>query len=507
MPVDVPHERISETEDRSWTFALLDRVRLASTPEAERDEAFDTLATLEDYRSVGPLTAMLEDGQLPAAVREAAGAVLRQIDDTTTAEGRRDWWRSGDQVLTSHALLVMGRSEADILATVAGDDRHPLQALALAGMLFGFDEAAFQPVKIRALDHPDADVREAAADVLMWDEPVAAEGPLLAAVSDPSRDVAAAVVDTLKYYRSRRVLRALAEPDTRDEWVRAKVAESFDDLRGHFEWLMSSGDTAERAMYREWAEPVADLLRWSEQSPEAAPRSPPAASPSPLTMSASDVLDLVLDPDGEWASKKALLRQGAWGTYGPDERERLSTALVDHPDPLVREIVTEPLAAWSRHEELLHLTRDASESVRKSAVYYLGLLPPDPALAAGAWGSVLDRAGMAASEAVQTYVAHAPTDEAKPRLVELARADPRESVRTRAISSLVDLGAGDELESLVPLLREPPAVTWAVHIGILDGLCALGLTAPVPDDLAAVDNIDVIQSVVALRCRIEIGPR
>ena len=173
----------------------------------------------------------------------------------------------------------------------------------------------------------------------------------------------------------------------------------------------------------------------------------------------------------------------------------------------MREIATEPLAAWSRHEELLHLTHDASESVRKSAVYHLGLLPPDRSLAIAAWDYVLDRTGTAASEAVQTYVAQSPTDEAKARLVELARADRRESVRTRAISSLIALGAGAELESLVPLLREPPAVTWAVHIGVLDGLCALGLTAPVPDDLAAVDNIDLIQSVVELRCASEVGPK
>ncbi len=481
---------------------------MESTLEAERDEAFDTLATLEDYRSVVPLTEMLEDNHLSESVREAAGAVLRRIDDTTTAERRRAWWRSGDRVLMSHALLVMGRSEADILATVAGDDRHPLQSLALAGMLFGFDEAEFQPVKIRGLDHPDADVRETAADVLLWDEPVAAEGPLLSAVSDPSSDVAAAAVDTLRYYRSRRVLRALAEMlDTGDGLVRDKAAESFEDIRDHFEWLISSGDAAETAMYREWVEPVADLLRLSEEVHEAAPKSPPAAGPTAVAVSASELLDLVLDPDGEWASKKALLLQAAWRTYGPHERERLATALADHPDPLVREIAAVPFAAWSRDEELLHLTHDASASVRKSAVYHLGQLPPDPVLAIAAWDYFRDAAGTTASEAVQTYVAHSPADEARQRLVELARADRRESVRTRAISSLVHLDAAAELESLVPLLREPPAVTWAVHIGILDGLCALGLTAPVPDDLAAVDNIDVIQSVVALRCRIEVGPR
>ena len=173
----------------------------------------------------------------------------------------------------AHALLVMGRSEADILANVAADDRHPLQAWALAGMLFEFDEAEFQPVKIRALDHPDPDVREAAADVLMWDEPVAAEGPLLAAASDSSAAVATAAVDTLRYYRSRRVLRALAAlSDTADEQVRSKARESFEDIRGHFESLVFSGNSAEQAVLRQWLQPVEDLLRWSEEVPEATRR-------------------------------------------------------------------------------------------------------------------------------------------------------------------------------------------------------------------------------------------
>ena len=158
-----------------------------------------------------------------------------------------------------------------------------------------------------------------------------------------------------------------------------------------------------------------------------------------------------------------------------------------------------PRAPGSRTDELLELIHDPSRSVRKFAMYHLGELPPDQALAVTVRDYLLGAAGTAASEAVQAYVVHAPTDEAKQRLVQLARADRRESVRTWAISSLVDLHARPELEGLVPLLRETPSVTWAVHIGILDGLGALGLSAPPLDELAAVDNADVLRSVVALR--------
>lgn len=96
---------------------------------------------------------------------------------------------------------------------------------------------------IRALDHPDADVRDDAAWVLMWDEPVAAEGPLVGAASDPSSAVAAAAVSTLQYHPSRRVLRLLAElAETEDDSVRAAAVWSFEANRGRFEYLATYGD-------------------------------------------------------------------------------------------------------------------------------------------------------------------------------------------------------------------------------------------------------------------------
>lgn len=71
---------------------------------------------------------------------------------------------------------------------------------------------------------------------------------------------------------------------------------------------------------------------------------------------------------------------------------------------------------------------------------------------------------------------------------------------TTAIACLVALGAVPEIERLLPLLNEPPGITWAVHIQLLDGLRMLGLPAPELDHLAAVDNLDLVRSVVALRC-------
>ena len=460
MRSSIPHEQIGDTGDRSWTLALLDVLGAASASEAERDEAVGTLSWLEDYRSIGPLTVMLEDHDLPDSIRHAAAQVLLDVDDSTMGERRRRWWEAGDPIEMEYALRQMKRSEADIIVAVAGDDHHPLQRVALVGMAFDFDEPEHQPVKIRALAHPDAEVRDAAAFVLMWDEPVAAEEPLVCAASDPSSEVAVSAVSTLQYYRSRRVLRVLAElTESDDERVRAAALESFEENRSRFEYLATYGDPEQVMLLREWMEPVADLVRWPEEVQDRELYSP-SAEPAPIAMSESDLLALPADPDGEWRPKKEILRQVDWERYGAAERGRLAKALTGHPDPAVREIATEPLAVWSRSEELLVLTADPSSSVRKSAMYRLALVPRDPSLAEVAWDRMLAGAGFVASEALRTYVAHADAREAKERLRELAFTDRRESIRTQAIVCLTDPGCERELQSLVPLLREPPGVSW-----------------------------------------------
>jgi HEAT repeat protein len=496
----IPHEQIGDTGDRSWTFALSDVVDSASASEAERDEAVGTLSWLEDYRSIGPLSAMLEDDDLPASIRKAAAQVLLDVDDSTTGERRRRWWESGDLVKMEHALRLMEPSEADIILAVAADDRHPLQRVALIVMAFGFDEAEHQAVQIRALTHPEAEVRDGAAFALMWDEPVAAEEPLVSAASDPSGEVAVSAVSTLQYYRSRRVLRVLADlTEADDERVRAAAVESFDENRSCFEYLATYGDPEQVMLLREWMEPVADLVRWPEEVQDRELYSP-SAEPAPTAMSESDLLALLADPDGEWRPKKEMLRQVDWERYAAGERARLGRALTGHPDPAVREIATEPLAVWSRSEELLMLTADPSGSVRKSAMYRLALVPRDRSLAEVAWDHMLAGAGCVASEALRTYVAHADAREAKERLHELALTDRRETIRTQAIVCLTDPGCERELQSLVPLLREPPGVSWMVHIEIIDGLRELGLPAPDLDHLATVDNLELVRHIVALRC-------
>ncbi|HTN25604.1 MAG TPA: hypothetical protein VL120_16570 [Solirubrobacteraceae bacterium] len=496
----VEHELVRNAEDRGRTFALLDAVRVPSTSEAERAEALRTLAFLEDHRSIEPLTAIVENQEMAAPVRAAASEVLSGFDDRTTGEDRRGWWASSDPILMAHALRLMERSEADIVAAVAGDDSHPLQAAALAAMAFGFDDATFQPVKIRALAHGHAEVRAAAADVLVWDEPVAAEEPLVSATGDRSLDVAVAAVDALQYYPSRRVLRLLAElAESGCDGLRAKAAESLDYTRGRFEYCATYGNRSQVAVLRAWMEPVVDIVRWPDEVRGVETSALPTGRPR-VAMPAGELTALLRDPDGEWAPKKQALRDLDWDAYGSTERDRLCKILVTHPDPVVRAIAAVPLAAWARTEELVALTSDQSFSVRKSAMYHLRVVPWDPAVAASAWRYVSATSGTTGCEALRTYVAHAPPADATGRLVELARADPRESIRVTAVSCLADLGAVGEFASLISLLHDPPGVSWAVHIALIDGLRRLGRPAPPDlDNLAAVDNLDLVQSIVLLR--------
>jgi hypothetical protein len=108
----IEHQEVRQSEDRTWTLRLLDVVRSRSVSDAERDDAFQTLAHLEDPCSVVPLTEIVEDPSLREAVREAASRVLAGFDDCTTGERRRGSWGSGDPVMMAHALRLMERSES-----------------------------------------------------------------------------------------------------------------------------------------------------------------------------------------------------------------------------------------------------------------------------------------------------------------------------------------------------------------------------------------------------------
>ena len=118
MAPAVDHEQVRNAEDRSSTFALLDAVRAPLTSEAERAEAFRTLAFLEDHRSIEPLTAIVENRELAPPVRAAASEVLSGFDDRTTRARSIDssahpmdhvLSRCGRWATTTHRRAAVGR--------------------------------------------------------------------------------------------------------------------------------------------------------------------------------------------------------------------------------------------------------------------------------------------------------------------------------------------------------------------------------------------------------------
>ena len=163
MASAIPHHAIRDAEDRSWTVRLVAAVGDPVTAPDERRAAVQTLGALEDFRAIPCLTSVLENTTLDEPTRRAASEALANSDDSTTTAARRDWWASGDGVLMRHALVASGNTDRELVRSVAGDDKHPLQAEAVEAMSFGFDDAASAAMVARALDHRDARVRRAAA--------------------------------------------------------------------------------------------------------------------------------------------------------------------------------------------------------------------------------------------------------------------------------------------------------------------------------------------------------
>ncbi|MBP3957799.1 hypothetical protein J8F10_21310 [Gemmata sp. G18] len=502
----LPYATITESADRRWTFRLLDRLTAPDLPDDERTDLVDALTAVSDRRAVPILERLLTDRSRKAAIRGAAGAVLRDMPDLDADVPKgvlRGWWAGADPILRRHALLSMGsRHRPDVVRTVAADPTHPLRVTALGRMTFYFDSPADLRLKIAALADPDPAVRETAAAILFWDEPVAAEAALVAATADAVEGVAVEAVRTLQYYPSVRVIRCLhGFLDHPSERIRDYARDSFADIRYECLHHLGGSDPRVSARVRRWLDPVWDLLSYSAEElspPDEPPYTRPAAQET-RPPAASDVLRLLTDPDTSPKVLEDVLWRSTWEPYPAADRRRLRPVLLNHPDPLVRERATVPLLAWADAEGLLALVEDPDFGVRRSAMYRLGLLPPNPLIAAVAWNH-LHRPGvfgMHATETLGTFVAHAGRDEGVPKLFSIA-VDPArpENLRRAAVDDLVGHGAAAEVGRLTGLLAEPPAVTWALHIAVLEAVDDLGLSAVDATALEGVDNL-FVQAAVA----------
>jgi hypothetical protein len=166
---------------------------------------------------------------------------------------------------------------------------------------------------------------------------------------------------------------------------------------------------------------------------------------------------------------------------------------------LVREQAAWAFAAWQDTDGLLDLLQDADFCIRKSAMYNLGQLPPTPSIANLAWEHLHqhDTLGTHATETLATFVRHAEPADAIRQLSWVAGGHGRcEELRVAAVHHLIGLGAAEEVGQLAGLLREPPEVTWALHIALLEGVAQRALRTPDIGHLREVDNLHV-QATVA----------
>jgi len=98
-------------------------------------------------------------------------------------------------------------------------------------------------------------------------------------------------------------------------------------------------------------------------------------------------------------------------------------------------------------------------------------------------------------EALRTYEAHAHRHESTDRLIHLALSDQRESIRHEAVCLLdvADVGA------VLPLLTEPPLMTWSVHSMLLTICTSNRLTPPPLGHLRDIDNLQIADDLAHLQ--------
>ena len=501
---DAELERIIADQDRSATFALLDSLANADVTGDERACVVHALASLADPRSVNRLVATAENPTIDIEVRRSALAALANSGLCPATRTLRQWWTSGDVELQKQALVEADRTEADIIGPIARDPTHSLHEQAIRGLEVGFEEPDWQDCKIRALSHRSVAVRRAAANTLLWDEPIVAESGLHGAAADNDDEVAVAAMETLEYYFSRATLARLHSISESGHSARQSAArQSLDRVRDEFLWtLLAAAPQPEvHAQLRDWMSPVWALLNFSDE--ELRPEPPterttaPAGTAATLPPSAADLVASLSDLDGPWEPKLAALRLYDWAALPTQHRPELAQFLVDHPDPAVRAAASRALATWEATERLMQLAHDPSALVRKSAVYHLREVPHSAEVAELTWNLIAsgELASIRGYEALRTYAEHAGKDESTDRLIHLARSDQRESIRYEAVC-LLDIA---EVAAVLPLLTEPPLITWSVHSMLLAICTKNGVTPPSLNHLRDVDNLQIADSLAWFR--------
>jgi hypothetical protein len=502
-------DRIRETLDRSHTFELLD-ILLAEGTDADTATGVERLIRcLEDVRTVEPLLALIENTEEPAFKRERALSVLIDasvyVADFAT---RQRWFANGDPIQVELALACSDRRDGANISAVLQTPGHSLRIAATASLAFGFEEPEWQQRKVALLRDGDPAVRAAAALALLWDEPVVAEAALIEATNDPDDDVACDAIDTLRYYRSATVLKALLRVRSESASLRRfdmaskSLADLADGMAEEASGVPDGNRHVDRVreLLQVFAEQVAisnAMVDYTSSAVEDGRSAEPtagslAAQLDATSTAASGLLprtdeaaswsllrSQLADPNGQWEQKYANLRLLDCDSIPLSNRAEAATYLRSHPDPMVRAVSCPTLVRLGAINDLVALLDDPIPHVAKSARYSLRDVDADSEIAELVLAPVRSSAlaGTQASEAIETWARHRRAlvgDEVIGELLVLAN-DRRETVRVSAIEELVAIDAPVGAQ-MIRFLHEPPLVTWAVHTTIISGRVHLGLT-------------------------------
>jgi hypothetical protein len=493
-----PETQIWELHDRSFTLKLLERVGDHTLPSDKRENLGRLLATVEDPRVIVPALAFLESTNAPDDLRNLGASLIESLGASIETNTIRRWYASNDELLRRGAVLLFGgRMQADLIADALESDNPQLREQAVSSLFSSFEEPHWQQRAISCLHDEDAAVRASAATVLLWNEPNAAEEPLIRAVDDLDDDVACEAINSLRYFASLRVMESLFSVMQLSSSLRraVKARESLTDVLEMVRenanhsglWFDSVRAFVER--YESTELRVIDALETvpTQAGGKLEPQFVRAAAELHRLQSATDepidvdaMLSELADPDGFWAIKHARLHRGDPHSVVPTKRTELINVLISHPDIEVRSSSARYLAAYGDAEFLLKLLDDPQVSVRKSAIYYLHDVEPSAEVAERVIARVRsgELASTQAHEAMRTWGRHRFVTAPAAIVGELLAFthDLRESVRCDAVEQLISHNAEQARERFLVLLAEPPIMTWAVHTSILSGYEHVGLT-------------------------------
>ncbi|MCB9586133.1 MAG: hypothetical protein H6718_12090 [Polyangiaceae bacterium] len=506
--------------DRRQTLQLLARLRDASASEDTLCEVIEALGRTEDPRAIRPLRELLEDRTRANPVREVAAGALRMFDIDVPEAMLLRWWSSGDPLLQEHALFLMDDVVGvEVVLSVARDPRHPLHGAAIHSMSLGFWRPEHQRLKIAALSHPDPEVREPAATSLVLDEPIAAEPALLRCLEDSNSSVMDGAAATLEYYPSVAVVKALAArvrrgPPAFDEDLEEleelhwqSVLDAFDALRQDLRDHLVQAEPAVRAELLEWLEPAWAELAYADEEldPEPVERGEPMPRRPRRVMDYWELDGILRDPDAPTSLLNSLSDVDVLA-FSDVQRASLFDLLERSADPHRLDLLARFCEETKDATRLLRLLANPRFAVRKMAMYHLGCLPVDPALASRIleYWKRPDVRGAHGYETLEAYVHHAPPADARRKALSVAADSTQDpDARFHAIYALEKLGAIAELTRLLPLLAEPPLVNWGLHNALLDAATKRNLEVPAPtlELLGSVDNLDLREALARYRHR------